>query len=170
MTHDDSLWVMLCMARYGHLFSCQRESYNTTSHHLENNSWEFHFHVWEAAMLWLCVSMATIPKYSFLMFGIWFCIVMETFLSPSVKLPYRKSLRNNLSWLTVIYICYAGSHGQTCHFELWLILTHLYSFAFMLCKVTWVESCQLLGVTCSLLSLTLSYEICTYRNIKEIFC
>jgi len=82
MTHDDSLWVMLCIARYGHLFSCQREGCNATAHHLENNSWEFHFHVWEAAVLWLCVTMVTITKCFFLMF--------ETILENSCVLPWRQ--------------------------------------------------------------------------------
>ena len=61
------------------------------------------------------------------------------------KLPYRECLRNNLSWATVTYVMQVTWLDLRCNL-FWL----------MLCKVTWAESCKLLGVTCSLLSLTLS--------------
>jgi len=115
LTHADSLWVMLCMARYGHLFSYQRKSYNATTHYLGNNSWEFHFHIWKVAVLWLCVTMVTIPKCSFFMF--------ETILENGCMLPWRQF------WV-FLSSCLIGKVSETtCLEPLWL----------MLCKVTWSD-------------------------------
>ena len=130
LTHADSLWVMLCMARYGHLFSCQRVGYNTTSYHLGNNSWEFHFHVWEVAVLWLCVSMVTIPKCSFLMFG--------------TTLEYGFALSWRQFWI-LLSSCLIGKVSEiTCLDSLWLILRRVIWSDLPLWDVTHFDSLTLI--------------------------
>jgi len=115
MTHNDSHWLMLCMTRYGYLLSCQRKSCNATTCHLGNNFWEFHFHVWEAAVLWLCVSMVMIPQCFFLMF--------ETTLEYGCALSWRQF------WV-FLSSCLIGKVSEiTCLESLWL----------MLCRVTWSD-------------------------------
>jgi len=125
MTHYESCCAWPDMVIYSHVKE------RATIQLYITYSWKFHFHVWKAAMLWLCISMVTIPECSFLM--------LETTLEYGCMLSWRwfwvllsKGLIGkvseicNLSWLTVTYAMQGHMVRPatlSCG-SLWLICTH----------------------------------------------